>query len=461
MNTGSSSTRVGVYEPLTTWEMYLKLKEKRFHPTTPVVVPGKLNADRRLSFMANPDPYAIAAIMTTAPKIEVIPLIDFFYYYISFLPDIRFSKTPRGYMNVVQQFHLPFYSWRSTRQEPKDNRLKTDNSPLRKVYNVQFLRGEPSDTTSEIDYLCEGQISVLITAIDRRIWTGYCFVDTYYQEESRKQSVGGYCKDDSDEDGLQTDPFTNGECDSNKPILDPGHYFLTALDSQLRVCYFEWTDTAHQIRARVQQYINKFASSSPKLQASSFEEDEEPSEWLCQTRHMLTLLVESLDNTIHCLDNYACKDHNLSPYEHRCFECIRQTISDLKICLRELRGVLSWCDEHERALNLRNIDAQKKVSRLQTTSAQHNQTATYFLLYIVSPITVAAAMLSMQEKAIPSILGPNKSSFIVLAPVLGVLVAALARLIHSRESILPALGEWVQRWQMKRQLDRDIELENV
>lgn len=70
-------------------------------------------------------------------------------------------------------------------------------------------------------------------------------------------------------------------------------------------------------------------------------------------------------------------------------------------------------------------------------------------------------MLSMQEKAIPSILGPNKLSFIVLAPVLGILVAALAKLIHSRDNIVPALGGLVQRRQGGRQLDSDIELVDV
>lgn len=120
---------------------------------------------------------------------------------------------------------------------------------------MQFLRGESSDTTREVDYLCEGQISVLISAVDRRIWTGYCFVDTYYQPESQKQSVEDYCKNDSDEDTLEMDPFTNGECDTNLPILDPGRYFLTALDSQLRVFKDEWTDTADQIRIRVKNYV--------------------------------------------------------------------------------------------------------------------------------------------------------------------------------------------------------------
>ena len=74
----------------------------------------------------------------------------------------------------------------------------------------------------------------------------------------------------------------------------------------------------------------------------------------------------------------------------------------------------------------------------------------------MSPITLAAAMLSMQEKAIPSILGPNKLSFVVLAPVLGVIVALVARVIHSWDSIQPTLSQWI-----KRHRASDIELADM
>lgn len=67
---------------------------------------------------------------------------------------------------------------------------------------------------------------------------------------------------------------------------------------------------------------------------------------------MLTLLIKSLDSSIHCLDDYVSHNHTLSPYEQRCLECIQQTISDLKICLRELQDVLGWCDEHEHAVRI-------------------------------------------------------------------------------------------------------------
>ena len=169
---------------------------------------------------------------------------------------IRTSATqPRGYLNFSPQFHLPFYSWRCTDQEPKDNRRKADGSPLREVFNVQFLRGKASETAYKVDYLCEGQLSVLVTAVDQRTYTGYCFVDTYYQPESRRQAVGDYCTSDMDEDSLQTDPFLNGRHDSNMPILDPAEYFFTVLESQLGVFRNEWTNTVSQMATRVQDYV--------------------------------------------------------------------------------------------------------------------------------------------------------------------------------------------------------------
>ncbi|RFN53255.1 hypothetical protein FIE12Z_2474 [Fusarium flagelliforme] len=237
-NDGSRATRVGIYKPLTSWELYHKLKKQRFQTPKTAGKSQQLNVDRRLSFAADPDSHVLAAIMLTAPELQVISLIDFFYYYTSFRPHIRFSKTPRGHLNFNQQFHLPFYSWRYTKQEPKDNRFKTDGSPLRNVHNMRFLRGKSSKKVYEVDYLCEAQLSVLVTAFDQRVWTGYCFVDVYYQAEGRRQATNDYCKIDRDVDSLQTDPFTNGECDSEHPILDPDKQLSLLVPEVIRLTFY-------------------------------------------------------------------------------------------------------------------------------------------------------------------------------------------------------------------------------
>ncbi|KAI1070915.1 hypothetical protein LB507_010949, partial [Fusarium sp. FIESC RH6] len=451
---GSSSTRVGVYKPLTVWETYHKLKQQRFHRATPHEIRAKVNIDRRLI-------YGLAALMTTASRSQAVPLMDFFYDYISFSPNIRLLDKSPCYTYSSQQFHLPFYSWRRTKHKPEDNRRKTDGSPFRNVSSMQFLRDKSAEIFHKVDYLCEGQISVLISVIDQRVYTGYCFIDTYCQPESRNRTVEDFWMSDMDEDYVQTDPFLDGRYDSNKPILDPTEYFLTTLDTQLGVFRNEWANTIFQIDAMVQDYITNFSYSSPELRSSSSGETRKSTAWLRQTRDTLNKLIASLESTIHCWDNHIPQEQSPTFHENRCLKSIQKTFSDLKTQRFKLKNVLKKCDEHERNLNLENVDAQKEVSELQTTATLSNQTATNILLQVISPITVAAAMLSMQEKAIPSILGPNKLSFFVLAPILCIVASIAIKVIHSWERIVPVLGGWTKRHKVEGQLADVIELVEV
>lgn len=130
-------------------------------------------------------------------------------------------------------------------------------------------------------------------------------------------------------------------------------------------------------------------------------------------------------------------------------------------------------------LRFDNIDAQNYASHVQTKSAQNSQKATDFLLYVrsdihpfkmvlclcseqfISPITAAAAILSMQEKAIPTILGPNKLSFFVLVPILIIFVVAVFKVIHSWDRIFPALCQRMKWHQVERHRPEDIELADI
>jgi len=65
----------------------------------------------------------------------------------------------------------------------------------------------------------------------------------------------------------------------------------------------------------------------------------------------------------------------------------------------------------------------------------------------VSPITLAAAILSMQEEAIPDFLGPTKLSFFLLTPMLMLLVSLVARLVQHWDKVqlyMSHPGDWVQ-----------------
>jgi hypothetical protein len=113
---------------------------------------------------------------------------------------------------------------------------------------MSFLKAESQGTSFKKDYLCEAQVSVLIATVDDSVWTGYCFVDTYYQPQGERQCVDNYY-----EDGMQTDPFTQGE--ANEPIISPTEYFLASLHCQLKVFRDEWMNTAYNFKQQVKSYV--------------------------------------------------------------------------------------------------------------------------------------------------------------------------------------------------------------
>jgi hypothetical protein len=103
------------------------------------------------------------------------------------------------------------------------------------------------------DYLCASQISILVTGIDGRAWTGYCLVDTYYQPESTSQSH------DEDEDllhGIQTDPVDNGICLPDTSVLDPREYFLLCFERQAGIFLDEWNYTIERLYHQFQAYVS-------------------------------------------------------------------------------------------------------------------------------------------------------------------------------------------------------------
>ncbi|EXL45437.1 hypothetical protein FOCG_12822 [Fusarium oxysporum f. sp. radicis-lycopersici 26381] len=268
------------------------------------------------------------------------------------------------------------------------------------------------------------------------IWTGYCFVDTYFQSEDERKCVEDYC-----DRGMQVDPFTTGKHDADMPILNPDDYFLISLQHQLVVFKDEWMNTTQRFKERMETYVDEFDF------ALASKESQQPLAWLRHARRKLTELVVCLETTIDCWDNFTYPDHMQTRYGRQSMVSIEQTFAEVRNCLKELYNIRTLCDEHERTLNLHNIDEQYRISRMQAQVAESTQVLSCFLLYVVSPITLAAAILSMQEEAIPDFLGPTKLSFFLLTPMLILLVSLVARLVQHWDKVqlyMSHPGNWVQ-----------------
>lgn len=235
------------------------------------------------------------------------------------------------------------------------------------MLDMSFLQGKAIPQGQETDYLCESQVSVLITAINQKIWTGYCFIDTYHEPVEKRKTVENYCKNELDPDHPQMDPFVDHE--SEHPILDPGEYFLTSLDCQLKVFKNEWMETNRMFTERVKEYVRAFRTpqrlaltdmpysqidhfpyEAQNLPERSPQDRQEPLKWLSQTRRILTALILCLDLTISCWDNYPFQGQFQTGYAQRCLTSIQQSFVESKNCLKKLEGIRTLCDEHKEAV---------------------------------------------------------------------------------------------------------------
>lgn len=99
----------------------------------------------------------------------------------------------------------------------------------------------------------------------------YCFVDTYFEHEDRRESAESYHDNrlvDEDDDTsviCQPDPFTSGEQDAAYPILNPREYFLVVLESRLRHIKYEWRILVTKLRQIIDRYVSILASRQSPL----------------------------------------------------------------------------------------------------------------------------------------------------------------------------------------------------
>lgn len=93
----------------------------------------------------------------------------------------------------------------------------------------------------------------------------YCFVDTYFEHESRRESAEAYHDETVfDEDdasvAFRPDPFTIGEMEASCPILTPREYFLVVLESRLRHVKDEWHVLVTRLRHMIDEYVSILVS---------------------------------------------------------------------------------------------------------------------------------------------------------------------------------------------------------
>lgn len=133
-------------------------------------------------------------------------------------------------------FHLAFCTFR---EKPcTDNRHDHEGNPLRKSWKLPIMQlPGPSQPSPKSDgYICESQVSIVVSVVDTQGWTAYAFEDTYYKARDSSQESDMFCS----KPGLYfPEALTTGILDSTR-FIEPREYFLRVFQIRIHQAFLEW-----------------------------------------------------------------------------------------------------------------------------------------------------------------------------------------------------------------------------
>lgn len=137
---------------------------------------------------------------------------------------------------MTMGFQLPFYTFR---EKPcADNRHDQEGNPLRKSCRLPSMQlpGESQPSPRLDRWICESQVSGLVSVLDTHGWTGYAFEDTYYKIQDSSKDSDMFC---SKPGFYFPDALAAGALDSTR-FVDAGEYFLRVFKIRIDQAFQEW-----------------------------------------------------------------------------------------------------------------------------------------------------------------------------------------------------------------------------
>ena len=171
------------------------------------------------------------------------------------------------------EFHLTFPVLRSSESPQQDRRRKPDGTPLRAYTDISFLSeclGESQAKNHEREYIYEAGITCVISGLDHWVWTGYMFLDTYYDKPEAQESVHYYEDLWREEQGrlCQADPLTAGATPLDHAIQQPREYWLRVLKARVHQALQESEIVVSRAKQAIENHVrfySFFTLSTPSL----------------------------------------------------------------------------------------------------------------------------------------------------------------------------------------------------
>lgn len=316
-------------------------------------------AERRLIFVNDPDPWSMCALIGTATYHQAPALRSALYKHLASETSIEVMCSSYGWPNFQLAFHLPYSAWRESEEACEDHRFDKNGEPLRQYKDVSVLDW---NRTGSRAFVYEGQVSCVVTGIDEWRWVAYCLTDSFFDEEAG-ETEPQYGIDVSS--GVHANPFAYGATDAEIPMKRPREFFLKILEIRVNQVKREWQRVARKVHQSIRKYERTHHYLlSPSLGRSSRRKVEDHDAkvrkslyWVMQVTSLASQLSEDLAKTVEAcdmfLDDYAIYFQGMyeADYGNSSLSAIRKSVHELRSLKRNLESITKRCDNFEQEVS--------------------------------------------------------------------------------------------------------------
>ncbi|KAF2112430.1 hypothetical protein BDV96DRAFT_602337 [Lophiotrema nucula] len=381
----SSTTNHRTYsDNLTSTTLYNHLLEKRWnHDSLP-------DADRRLIYVSDLDPFYILALTETATFEERNSLQDLLWKHLKLETSMKVQIPATGFLTYRLEFHIPIFALRTTiPKEGARNGIRT--KPKRIWRDVSFLYGANDGNDRVQKYgIHEAHISTVICGSSERRWTAYCFEDTDFNDEVTWED------DDRSFQTFRQDRIVNFPQDANLPIWNVREYFLKALQGRLGQVFKEWI---HLIRS-LEEWIQSKADKTQSL-PSDHTEAISIFEWSHETSQLIQDLKERLTKTNEAWRLFLASDGDIAYFPD---EQLRRHLLEIKQTSESLDGLESRLLHLERKVRFLEQQCLASAQMLQLSTTLESSQAvklsgfnSELTIFVISPIAIVSAFFAIPQ----------------------------------------------------------------
>ncbi|KAI8629001.1 hypothetical protein F5Y19DRAFT_104009 [Xylariaceae sp. FL1651] len=388
------------------------------------------DADRRLLYISNLDPWVVLVLAQTASCLQTPVLQRTIFQHLTARTSFEVHISSRDFKTFSLELNLSYFTLRkcNPKEPTTDPRLNWDKSgPLRKTWKL------PSDPTSpslsKPSYnIYETQVSFVVSGIDHWRWVAWAFVDSWFEPDN---TVSRYHEDE--ETGAQPDPLAAGQMDINPPERNPREYFLKVFEIRINEVAKEWDYILQILQEEVQRTGTDPLFASPEL---GFEDEEgrkkmrDLATWSGEMVKVLGGMLRSLSRMIVAWDAYQKTDIGYFLYDDDSCTCrparlsslriIEKVFLNLRITHEELEQVKWSLEELGRGL----ARGERNYSILvQQRTGEHIKLLTWITI-AWSPVLIATGICSTQTGIFPfrNDIWDFLGSFLVVSALVGLTI---------------------------------------